>query len=112
MMQYSSLSRPAWQEEVRVHRVSLPFVFALVVLLSMWATSASTAQDIPANSHRTSVRGGWECDRGFVRAGNECQVVIMPDNAVLDYSGHRWECKRGFVRVGSECQVVIMPDNA
>jgi hypothetical protein len=89
---------------------SSTLTFAFIILLSLGATSVSAAQDIPANAHR--IASGWECNRGYARAGNECQPVILPANAALDYYGHGWDCNKGYKRVGNECEAVVVPANA
>lgn len=55
------------------------------------------------------------CERGF-RANyqtNQCEKVIIPDNAVLNYFGNDFECIRGFKRNSNanSCDIVVIPDN-
>src|SRR5262245_1732068 len=96
--------------QVRSIGGTLALIF--VSFLCLGAHAASAPQDVPSNAHPNTTGKGWECDRGYFRAVNECRPVILPRNASLDYTGHRWECNRGYARIGDECQLVIMPANA
>jgi len=67
---------------------------------------------IPQNAHLNYLGNGWECNRGYYRAGNECQPVRMPRYATLDVYGSGWVCQRGYYKSGNECLPVQMPQNA
>ena len=67
---------------------------------------------IQQNAHLNYLGNGWECNRGYYRAGNECQPVQLPQNATLDVYGSGWVCQRGYYKSGNECQPVQMPQNA
>jgi len=67
---------------------------------------------IPQNAHLNYLGNGWECNRGFYRAGNECRPVQMPRYATLDVYGSGWVCQRGYYKSGNECLPVQMPQNA
>ena len=70
---------------------------------------AQTGNGIPQNAHQNYLGNGWECNRGYYKASNECKPVQMPPNATLDAYGSGWVCQRGFYRAGSECLPVQMP---
>ncbi len=56
----------------------------------------------------------WDCLRGFLKVGNTCQEVILPDNAYLSETSYRsaWECDRGFEVSGDLCVAIVVPANA
>ncbi|WP_338879010.1 peptidoglycan-binding domain-containing protein [Achromobacter veterisilvae] len=64
---------------------------------------------IPQNAHLNYLGNGWDCNRGFNRAGNECQPVQMPRYATIDVYGSGWVCQRGYYKSGNECLTVQMP---
>jgi hypothetical protein len=70
------------------------------------------SQSVPPNARLNILGTGWECNKGFKRAGNECKKVEIPANASLDYLGHDWQCNKGFKRAGNECKKVEIPANA
>ena len=73
---------------------------------------AQTGNGIPQNAHQNYLSNGWECNRGYYKASNECKPVQMPPNATLDVYGSGWVCQRGYYKSGNECQPVQMPPNA
>src|SRR4051794_28342199 len=83
-----------------------------IVSLSFGATSAVAAQDIPSNAHRNTTGIGWDCNKGYKQLGNNCEPVMPPAHAALDYWGHGWDCTRGYKQVGDECEPVILPTHA
>lgn len=74
--------------------------------------STKSSQGIPANAQLDFLGTGWECNRGFRRAGQECLRIDLPANSTIDYLGHDWECNRGFRRSGQECLRIDMPANS
>src|SRR5262249_53424909 len=95
--------------EVQVRLTALRAVTFAAIFLTLGVPSASMGQDVP-NAHRTV--NGWTCDRGYRQIGNQCQLVLIPANASLDYYGHGWNCNKGYRQVGNECQPVAIPSNA
>ncbi|QXR35337.1 peptidoglycan-binding protein [Alcaligenes aquatilis] len=75
-------------------------------------SASPNSHGIPQNAHLNYLGNGWECNRGFYRAGNECRPVQAPQNASLNYLGNGWECNRGYYRAGNECAPVRIPANA
>jgi len=75
-------------------------------------STSPTNGGIPQNAHLNYLGNDWECNRGYYRAGNECQPVQMPRHATLDVYGSGWVCQRGYYKSGNECQPVQMPQNA
>ncbi|WP_200873806.1 peptidoglycan-binding domain-containing protein [Bordetella bronchiseptica] len=75
-------------------------------------SASPNSHGIPQNAHLNYLGNGWECNRGFYRAGNECRPVQAPQNASLNYLGNGWECNRGYYRAGNECAPVRTPANA
>lgn len=71
-----------------------------------------TSGGIPQNAHLNYLGNGWECNRGYYKAGNECQPVQMPRYATLDVYGSGWVCQRGHYKSANECLPVQMPPNA
>lgn len=86
-------------------RLYLAFLLAMTSCLSY-------AQHTPQNAHKSPYTSGWQCNRGFQQVSQECQKVVIPKNASLDFLGNDWVCNRGFGRVGNECQKVVIPNNA
>ena len=85
-------------------------IYKVAIILLLVATAG--AQSIPDHAHKNSFGSGWECNRGFVQAGNESVSVDIPTNAKLNYWGHGWECERGYVQSGNQCLPVVAPANA
>ena len=75
-------------------------------------STSPTNGGIPQNAHLNYLGNDWECNRGYYRAGNECQPVQMPRHATLDVYGSGWVCQRGYYKSGNECHPVQMPPNA
>ena len=73
--------------EVQMRLSKSALALIIVSLLTPGATFASAAQDTPLNAHRSTVGGGWECNRGYVQVGQECRPVAIPANAILDRYG-------------------------
>jgi hypothetical protein len=67
--------------------------------------------DMPRHSKLNYLGNGWECQRGYRQAGQECVVVEVPQNGKLDYLGNRWECQRSYRQVGQGCVAVEVPKN-
>ena len=68
------------------------------ILLSMMSVSSYA---LPPNSH--AVAGGWACNTGFKRQGQQCNKIFIPPNAVL--KGQGWICRTGYIRIGQQCNV-------
>jgi hypothetical protein len=83
--------------------------FAVLLLM---CPSLLFAGDIPENAHPTILGTGWECDKGYYRAGQRCEKLIVPENAHLNYFGNGWECDKGYYKLGQRCEKVIVPENA
>ena len=56
----------------------------------------------------------WKCLRGFVRIGDACREIIVPEHAYLPSRPSRseWLCDRGYVAAGDACIAIVVPDNA
>lgn len=76
------------------------------------AQESRRSSGIPANSHLDVYGTGWDCNRGFRKAGNECVEVKMPPNSHIDVYGSGWDCDRGYRKVGNGCVKVNVPLNA
>lgn len=76
------------------------------------AQESRRSSGIPANAHLDVYGTGWDCNRGFRKAGNECVEVKMPPNAHIDVYGSGWDCDRGYSKVGNGCVKVNVPLNA
>jgi hypothetical protein len=72
----------------------------------------SFSADLPANAKPSNYGNGWECERGFYKAGQKCSEVSIPLNAKLNFYGNGWECERGFYKAGQKCSEVSIPLNA
>lgn len=55
---------------------------------------------------------GTSCLIGYWRRGAQCTLVVIPEHATLDLTGHNWMCERGFVRRGQGCIAIQLPENA
>src|SRR5512147_2104489 len=82
---------------------------ALILAASVHALSATAATPMPSNARPLQYREAWECNRGFVQAGETCVAMKIPANGYLSSSGTRWECKRGFVKQDDRCSPVNVP---
>lgn len=51
----------------------------------------------------TTADTGVSCTRGQLNNGKKCVAVGIPQNGMLDESGHGWRCKPGFSIVGGQC---------
>ncbi|ADG14538.1 hypothetical protein BC1002_0436 [Paraburkholderia atlantica] len=68
---------------------------------------------MPANAHRVSDDGQWQCDDGYMRFGAICVAIqSTPSNAHLTGTGTNWECNTGYRRLGNTCVAVSVPPNA
>jgi hypothetical protein len=68
---------------------------------------------MPANAHRVSADGQWECDGGYVISGATCaRAQGIPENAHLTGTGATWECNAGFRAAGNVCVQIHVPPNA
>lgn len=92
-------------------RVRVFIISVFIILIIFPHHIVGESKNIPKNAHAI-YGGGWECDCGYRRCGNECRLVEVPEHGHLDYSGHSWECDFGYYRVGNECRTVIIPEHA
>jgi hypothetical protein len=72
--------------------------------------AASPGSQVPANVGATPPVPG--CSIGFRRQGTACVAVQIPENGMLDLTGHGWMCNRGFLRQGQGCVAIVLPENA
>ena len=72
----------------------------LIVIISVVAGSVN-AQAIPRNATAT-FGGGWTCNLGFYRAGDQCTKTEVPANATATFGGG-WTCNLGFKKEGERC---------
>ena len=91
---------------------SPPVGIYILIIVLLFFSSPSVSQSLPRNASPKTFGGGWECNRGYYRAGQGCVKVQIPKNASLDFLGHDWECNRGYYRVGQGCVRVQIPENA
>ena len=116
LLQLLTTSRQGDRQEAQVPATSLAVVPPIYTpparAPSRQESASPTSGGIPQNAHLNYLGNGWECNRGYYRAGNECQPVQMPRYATLDVYGSGWVCQRGYFKSGNECQPVQMPQNA
>lgn len=67
---------------------------------------------MPANAHRVSSDGQWQCNDGYLRYGSICMPMGTPGNAHIASNGVGWECNTGYRRMGSVCVAINLPPNA
>lgn len=68
---------------------------------------------MPANAHRVSPDGRWECDGGYTLSNASCfPAQAMPENAHLTGTGAAWDCNTGYRRAGNACVQIHLPANA
>jgi hypothetical protein len=61
---------------------------------------------VPENaylSESSRYGAGWECERGFLKSGDGCLVVMVPANAHLRYDGASWECDKPYLKRNGLC---------
>lgn len=74
--------------------------------------------DLPANAELTSTANSWQCLQGYIKRGNSCELVVVPENAHLRdntwflINEKGWACNSGYKDTGSECEKVHVPANA
>ena len=76
------------------------------------AQEATEQSALPDNAYKRTYGSGWECKRGFYKAGNQCVLIVIPDNAYLDAYGSKWRCSRGYLKRNKECVKILVPPNA
>lgn len=69
--------------------------FVALVMLgcgsSAWAMAAGPVPgEIPMHAHPKQFGDEWECDRGYIREGNACAELQVPEHAYLDAFGSSW----------------------
>ena len=73
---------------------------------------------IPTNAELDRTGNSWRCITRYIRRGDQCEFVVVPENAQLTPNlftlpgSKGWACDRGFREVGDECERVFVPDNA
>lgn len=86
------------------------------IFMPSTAVAASTAvpsdTKLPPHAVSRPWGSGWECQRGYRRAGERCVEVDVPSHAFLDYFGHAWQCDRGYQQEGERCVPVQVPEHA
>jgi hypothetical protein len=82
---------------------------------SSYTSSSRTDVSVPQNA-TASQYGGWYCNSGYKKnyTTNQCDRVIVPTNASLNYFGDGWVCNSGYKRnyQTDTCNKVIIPANA
>ena len=86
------------------------------IFMPSTAVAASTAvpsdTQLPPHAVSRPWGSGWECQRGYRRAGERCVEVGVPPHALLGAFGHDWECERGYRREDERCVPVQVPKHA
>ena len=110
---FQSLSDPRHTRN-RKHLLGDIIVIATAVLAPMAALAQSTGDPIPTNASANRFGSGWDCDQGYRKAGNGCEPIRAPANAVLSGTsyGRGWECRRGFREDREKCHAIEIPANA
>ena len=83
-------------------------VFLMILLFA----ASSLAQSLPENASPNVFGSGWQCNRGYYKAGHKCLKVQIPENASLDFLGNGWQCNRGYYKARHKCLEVQVPENA
>jgi len=74
----------------------------VTVLSAVVALAGSVdAQTTPPNASPT-LGGGWSCNFGYHRAGDQCEKTKVPPNATATLGGG-WQCNLGFRKQGENC---------
>lgn len=90
----------------------LAVVAGLVASLAFPVFAQDGTAPMPANAQSKTYGEGWDCDRGYRRADDECLAVIVPANAFATNRtyGAGWECSHGFREVDdATCLEVVVP---
>ena len=91
-------------------------VIALLILAGLLARAEAqvATSEIPENASEKRYGPGWRCDAGFQKAGDACELVVLPANAYLTGSeyGTGWACSYGFRQRGDLCTRVRLPEHA
>lgn len=85
-------------------------------------THSSSSNNIQVNTTKVPVNatasqyGGWYCNNGYKKnySTSQCDKVIIPPNASLNYFGDDWVCNSGYKKnyQTNNCNKVIIPTNA
>jgi len=87
---------------------------ALFAALAVTGPHPTRAQ-VPENAHVQRFGGGWACDDGFRRQGQQCVAIAKPPNAYLTgrQYGAGWSCNHGFLQTDDGgCAAIEVPENA
>ena len=92
-------------------------IFAIFFLL---LNETLLAQKMPDNAHMSKFGSGWVCDHGYRKVGQQCEKIIVPENAHLtpknpfDFlnTGSGWECNKGYIKSNGKCLKIAIPDHA
>ena len=76
-------------------------LYVSIICTILLSTIAVNSYALPPNSHASA--GGWSCNTGFKRQGQQCNKIFIPPNAVL--KGQGWVCRTGYIRIGQQCNV-------
>jgi hypothetical protein len=70
--------------------------------------------EVPASGYLVDAEygAGWECSRGYRKAGARCVAVQVPQHGHLDYSGNDWECDRPYSKRRDSCEQPVTAPTA
>lgn len=90
------------------------FCLALISFAFIFSALSFAQDNVPENARASKYNFGakWFCNRGYKRLNNQCDKILIPENAKLKTSGNEWECLIGFRKVGDGCSETIAPANA
>lgn len=90
-------------------------ISAFVVATPVAALAQTTSTNHPVNAVAKTFGNGWDCENGYRKSGDDCELVRPPANAALTGTsyGRGWECRRGYRESREEkCVAIEMPANA
>ena len=69
---------------------------------------------IPENGYLNAFGDRFDCERGYRKTPDSCEVINLPANAYLSEGGYGrgWKCERGFAQDENRCNAFTVPANA
>jgi hypothetical protein len=89
----------------------MSFFRVLIILFSIFCSSTSFAAELPSNAIPRAYGSGWDCEKGYFKSGQKCNLVTIPTNGKLNYLGNGWDCEKGYFKSGQKCNLVTIPTN-
>lgn len=66
----------------------------------------------PENARVNDYGDGWECKKGYLQDGRDCEAIDLPSNAEYFHNLNGWRCKDGYLQKRYSCKRLIIPKHA